>query len=440
MTKRIAGLCLALAVGSGLAHRGVAAGATREDAGSTVVSRVAQQVAGAITANATGTNATNAVAATNLAMLAKAPVAKPTPGVEAAQAISTITGVAISPLLGVGAVGAVKYFRTPEAARAKLPWFAQPWFWIPALVLVGLVCLKDVLGTTAPTILKKPFDVAEVFENKISALIVAGAFVPFVAMVCGSISDDGSLAAEMGVASIDGASLINFVTVPLALAAFFVVWMVSHVINVLILVSPFGTVDALLKFARLCLISTVAVSSLVNPYFGAAVSLVIILIACFLAGWSMRLTVFGNVFAWDLLTFRHARFTAGETADRAFTARRIQKVPVRTCGRVKRDEQGRLLFEYRPWLILPRRTLVLPEGDFSVGRGLLHPQVLHLKDGVATSVLTLPPRFRTHEDRFAKAYGMAGVQDVGLIKGMKAFWSWLKGIFTPGQKAVPAPA
>lgn|SRR6185503_355623 len=420
MTKRVHGLALALAMLCGLARQGAAA----ENSPT----------------NTVAVSPTNAVAVAGKALGTNSPAVKATPGVEVAQAISTITGVAISPLLGVGAVGAVKYFRTPEAARGKLPWFAQPWFWVPALVLVALVCLKDVLGTAAPTILKKPFDVAEVFENKISALVVAGAFVPFVASIFSSISGDGSLAAEMGLAAIDGASLLNLLVLPLALAAFFVVWMVSHVVNVLIMVSPFGTVDALLKLARFCMLSFVALSALVNPYFGAAVSLVVILVACLLAGWSMRLMVFGNIFAWDFLTLRHARFTVGETPDRAFTARRIAKVPVRTCGRVRRDEQGRLLFEYRPWLVLPKRTLILPEGDFSVGRGLLYPQVLHLKDGVARTVLTLPPRFRTHEDRFAKTYQLAGVQDVGLIKGMKTFWGWLKGVFAPGRKAAPAPA
>ena len=49
---------------------------------------------------------------------------------ELAQTISLITGVAISPLLGTGAVGAWRYFqvKTPQE-RANLPWFAQPWFW-----------------------------------------------------------------------------------------------------------------------------------------------------------------------------------------------------------------------------------------------------------------------------------------------------------------------
>ena len=112
---------------------------------------------------------------------------KSTPGLEAAQAISTITGVAISPLLGVGAVGVMKYFKTPPDKRAKLPWYAQPWFWGPALLLVALAFVKDTFGTALPTAAKKPFDVAEAIENKISGLVAAGAFVPLIAMIFTSV-------------------------------------------------------------------------------------------------------------------------------------------------------------------------------------------------------------------------------------------------------------
>jgi hypothetical protein len=60
------------------------------------------------------------------------------PGTELAKAVSTVTGVAISPLLGASAVGAWKYAHTetPEA-REKLPWYAQPWFWVPAFILLS---------------------------------------------------------------------------------------------------------------------------------------------------------------------------------------------------------------------------------------------------------------------------------------------------------------
>ena len=40
----------------------------------------------------------------------------------------------------------------------------------------------------------------------------------------------------------------------------------------------------------------------------------------------MRLFVFGNVFAWDLLTLRCKRFTPEEKGTRAFTARRIRYI------------------------------------------------------------------------------------------------------------------
>ena len=81
---------------------------------------------------------------------ASKPAARP-PGVAAAETISQVTGVAISPLLGVGAAGAFQYFRAPEAERARLSWYAQPWFWGPALLIVGLCFLKDALGPAVPT-------------------------------------------------------------------------------------------------------------------------------------------------------------------------------------------------------------------------------------------------------------------------------------------------
>ena len=99
---------------------------------------------------------------------AAAPAAKtrPTttvsPGVQAAQTLSEITGIAISPLLGVGAVGAFKYMKASAAERAELSWYAQPWFWLPALLVVGLCMVKDGAGTMLPTSLKKPLDVLEI--------------------------------------------------------------------------------------------------------------------------------------------------------------------------------------------------------------------------------------------------------------------------------------
>jgi len=52
------------------------------------------------------------------------------------------------------------------------------------------------------------------------------------------------------------------------------------------------------------------------------------------------------------------------------------------------------------------------------------------------TMLVLPPRYRTHEAAIAEAYALMGVRDVGLLKGFKAIWNWLKGLF--GLRVVSA--
>src|SRR5688572_11638146 len=126
------------------------------------------------------------------------PVQSRAPGAQFAESISTVTGVAISPLLGASAYGAVKYFQTAKDKRANLPWFAQPWFWVPALLLVAACFVKDTAGTVLPTAAKKPLDVAESVENKISGLIAAGAFVPLIAMMSHELKQDSSMLSSMG--------------------------------------------------------------------------------------------------------------------------------------------------------------------------------------------------------------------------------------------------
>ena len=62
-------------------------------------------------------------------------------GVQLANAITQATGIAISLLLGVSSVGAWQYFHQPADQRGELPWFAQVWFWAPALIIVSLSAL-----------------------------------------------------------------------------------------------------------------------------------------------------------------------------------------------------------------------------------------------------------------------------------------------------------
>ena len=347
-----------------------------------------------------------------------------TPGTDLAHAISEITGVAISPLLGVSAVGAWKYFhaQTPQQ-RARLPWFAQPWFWIPAFVLVTACFLKDTVGITAPRLLKKPLDVADALEHKISGLIATGAFVPLVIAVFPPAEPEANLpGANAFLAAIDLSWLGNALLVPVAMCAFLVVLLASNAINVLILLSPFGIVDAALKGFRLLVLLTVTATAFVNPWLGAVWALIVIGIAYFIAGWSFRLSHFGSVFIWDFVTLRRLRFQPDKSANRMFLAREINKVPARSYGKLLRDEKGNLLLKYRPWLVLPERTLVLPEGRYAIGKGLFYSQIMKVEGQGLTAAMLLPPRYRGHEEELVSIYGLAGVRDAGL----RAAFRWLK--------------
>ena len=347
-----------------------------------------------------------------------------TPGVELAHAISEITGVAISPLLGVSAVGAWKYFhaQTPRQ-RARLPWFAQPWFWISAFVLVGACFLKDTLGATAPRVLKKPLDVADAIEHKISGLIATGAFVPLVIAVFPTAEPEAALQGANGfLAAINLSWLGNGLLIPVAMVAFFVVFLASNAINVLILLSPFAVVDTALKGFRLLVLLTIPATAFANPWLGAAWALIIIGIAYFLAGWSFRLSHFGLVFIWDIVTLRSRRFVPDRSANRMLLAREINRVPARTYGTLRRDEQGRLILQYRPWLVLPRRTLTLPEGQYFIGKGLFYSQIMRAEARGPVAVMLLPPRYRGHEDELVSIYGLTAVQDAGL----RAAFRWLR--------------
>ena len=362
---------------------------------------------------------------------AEAPAAKPIdPNPQAkklCETVSMITGVAISPMLGVSGVGAYDYFqaKTPEQ-KAKLPWFANPLFWVPCMLLVGACFLKDTAGIAIPTVLKKPFDVADTIEHKISGIVATGAFVPIVASIFHAPDQaPGASLAALGFATIDLHWLYNALMVPIAMIVFFIVFLASNAINILILLSPFSTVDAALKGFRTAILASVVGTSFVNPWMGAAWALIVILISWLIAGWSFRLSHFGMSFVWDFVTSRKNRFHPDAKENKMFLGRKCEKVPTRTYGKLSRNDKGELIFNYHPWLVLPKRTLVLPAGNYEAGRGVFYSEILRVEGDSAKTIILLPPRYRGHEEEVVKIYNFTGVQNVGL----RAAWSWFKSLF-----------
>lgn len=353
-----------------------------------------------------------------------------------AGAISTVTGIAISPLLGTGAYGAYQWYQAKDdAAKARLPWYAQWTFFVPALLLVGVCAAKDSLGAVVPPGLKKPLDVLETLENKATGLVAAGAVVPFTMaavskmMVSGEHAAAGHVAAGglamVHLGAIDLSWLLNILTVPFGIAMFAIVWMASHAINVLILLSPWGAIDAALKIARTALLGLLTLSATINPWIGAALSLVILLVAYLVAGWAFRLTVFGSVFCWDFCTLRRTRFEPGQRENQVFAGGNLPGVPVRTYGKLVQNDAGAIEFTYRPWFWLPAKTAPVPVGReaLAVGKGLFFSTIIADRAG---TLFLLPPRYRGHEDAVARIYAMGGgVRDAGLRRA----WSLMKELF-----------
>ncbi len=358
------------------------------------------------------------------------------PGQPVAAAISTVTGIAISPLLGTGAYGAYQWMSAKDdAARAALPWFAQLSFWLPALLLVGACAAKDALGAALPPGLKKPFDVIETLENKVSGLVAAGAVVPLsVSAMTKLVVGGGALAvapaadlagsglAVLPLGAADFSGLLSILTVPLGLAVFLVVWLGSHAINVLILLSPWGAIDAGLKAARTALLGLVTVAATLNPWVGAVLSVAVIVVAYLVAGWAFRLTVFGSVFCWDFLSGKRKSFTPAAGSNPMFAGPALAGVPVRSFGTLEKEAGGGLRFRYRPWLVLPEKAAPVAGETrrMAVGEGAFFSDILTPE---GRSLFSLPPRYRGHEAKVADVYGLgAGVQPAGLRKA----WSALK--------------
>jgi hypothetical protein len=256
-------------------------------------------------------------------------------------------------------------------------------------------------------------------------MIVAGTFVPMVASVFHEAGVNAPLAtshhhAFLAVIGLNW--LYNGISVPVMLAAYFIVFLAGNAINILSLLSPFTSVDAALKTFRLFLLSTVTITSFANPYVGAAWSLILIIIAYFISGWSFRLSFLGFSFIWDFFTFRRTRFTPAKTANWMFLAHPSSDVPVRTYGKLSADTGKSLVFSYRPWLIFAERTLILPAGNYAVGKGLVYSELIKIEGNRTVSTMLLPPRYRSHEAELAAVYGFAGVRDTGLL----AAFAWLK--------------
>lgn len=93
------------------------------------------------------------------------------PGADMAVGISLISGMAVSPLLTTSLLSTWKWKKTDDTE--SLPWFCHGWYLILSWLILAMCFTKDLFGPILPATAKKPFDMAELFEDKISAFVTA---------------------------------------------------------------------------------------------------------------------------------------------------------------------------------------------------------------------------------------------------------------------------
>jgi len=365
---------------------------------------------------------------------------KEMPGVALARTVSESTGLAISPLLTAGLWGAYNYFSAAPTQRNNLPWHSSLYFWVTTLAVGLLFAVNGLIGSWIP-FLSKPMNAVETIEHKVTALFVGA---PIIASKIGGdltgVISQPLLSSfyqkqdiVMAGVSFEGSTILLYIVGFIFITvAFFVVWLFSQTINTLILLSPFPPIDWLMNIFKYGVLALILISSLINPYLGLAVSLVIILFCWYISAWCFRFMVFGTVFAWDILTIKHKRISDNDRKIKAFTSCILSGVPKRSYGNLSKNNLGGLVFTYRPWLIFSQRSVTPSFSDYIIEKGLLYPSVvLEIEEkGRYEKIFTLPPHYKTHEKYLCETLGTINILESKSIRGFKSAFQWFKDIFS----------
>jgi len=369
-------------------------------------------------------------------------------GADIALKITELTGVALSPLVGLVVVGGIEYYRAKKAGE-PVRWFFSLLFMGAIAFILILITLKDTSGELAP-FLKTPLDALDFVQHKFSGIVAFGIVAPqFVLSILEPVGQAVSYlfdlvnpvatawAAETGAGALTGTVgtvLIVAIVVATAVAAVFfaIVWLAAGAVETFILLAPIPFVGLILRSFRLSIFAVLMIGAAISPVIGILLSLVILYLSYRILRWSLRLLVFGWVFALDILGGRHHYLKPeDERYVTAFASSAVVGVSARTYGRLTMEDTG-LIFEYRRLLVFARKRVAVTESPDSLGiaRGSLFPSVVenrHDHKRPAT-LFWLPPRYRGHEEAVAKLLGGSPeIHDQRFRRRLKDAWTWIVG-------------
>ena len=322
--------------------------------------------------------------------------------------VAQITGLAISPLLVLVALGWTEFLNAGGFSATTLPIYANPWLLIPCSVVLALALAKKCVAPAIPLPIRKLFDAGEYLEAKVSALVAAGVLLPSIIATMAAAASVTS--ATGGDASAQSAGItadwaVYLWMVPAVLVVFGAVWITFHAVDALIVLSPFALIDTLLVALRASVLAMLALSLLVSPILALLLCAPIILLSLLFAGWCVRLDMFALCVALDLLFARAKRSDPSRGPMRAFLATRGHGAPIRTMGHAQPDPAG-IAFTYRPLFLLPRRTIHIAASQPTLVRGAIWSTIIEQPPGVARTqrLLAFPPRYTPHAETIATRF------------------------------------
>ncbi len=378
-------------------------------------------------------------------------------GGDIAWRITELTGVALSPLVGLVVIGGIEYYKAKKHGEA-VPWYFSLWFMGAILLILALITLKDTIGELAP-FLKKPLDALDFVQHKFSGIVAFAIVAPRlvlsvlepvgqgVSFLFDLVNPVGTAWAAGGAADgpvgTVGVVLIVAIVVSAVIAVLFfaVVWLAAGAVEALILLAPIPFVGLILRSFRLSLFGLLMLGAAVSPAVGILLSFVILYLSYRILGWSYRLAVFGWVIALDILGGRHHYLVIdGERHVTAFASTAVPGVRNRSYGRLVK-EGASLVFEYRVLPTFSRKRVTVNESPDKVGiaRGSVLVSVVGPAHGHRRrpTLLWLPPRYRGHEEGVARLLGISSeIHDQRFHRRLADAWKWIVG---QTVKTAPAP-
>lgn len=323
--------------------------------------------------------------------------------------ISSATGIAISPLVVAGCLGCYHWWVAPSEERSQLNIFYQPYAWGTFLGLGLLFLINSFIGTVIP-FLKKPMDFVETIEHAVSGLLIGLPLIllmnlPADFQLAGSATGTGQVTAGfvpsfLAIDSWFSNALTWVFWIPVFGVCFFSVWALSQFLNLLILLSPWGGIDLLLRTVKGVVLAAILGAALISPWLALFLCSLIIVVSMLMLHFTYRACRFVFYLTFDLLMACWSPQKEVSGAVRAYALTKIGKVKKRALGKLEILEDGRAHFR-----VGRKKTIPLGEG-FELRHGLLGGVISDVSGKKRKDLLRISKRYRLVHGEVAQRFGL----------------------------------